>query len=88
VDAKRNRADGAELDEVFALDVVHFDMTVKATRELRRDERLELLVPCAAREAARDEQRLVSGRNAEALELCDRRSDRSLTRVALRARYR
>ncbi len=84
--AKRDRAGGAQLDEVLAFDVVHFDVTVKASRELGRDERLELVVSCAAGETTRHEQRLVSGRNAEPLQLCDGGRDRSLTRVALRAR--
>ena len=86
VDAKGDRAGGAELDEVFALDVVHLDVTVEAPRELRRDQRLELLVPRPARETARDEEGLVAGRNAEALQFGHGRADRSLTWVALRAR--
>ena len=53
MDPKRDRADGAQFDEVFALDVVHLDVTVEVTRELRRDECLELVVPCAAAEATR-----------------------------------
>ena len=88
VDAKRNRAGAADLDEVLALGVVHLDVAVEAPRELRRDQCLELLVARAAREPARDEQRLVSGRNAQPLELGDGRGDRSLARVALRARQR
>jgi hypothetical protein len=69
VDAKRDRADGAELDKVFALDVVHFDVTVKPSREFRRHERFELLVPGAAGETAGYEECLVTGRNAQTLEL-------------------
>ena len=83
VDAKRDRAGGAELDEILALGVVHLDVTVEAPRELRRNQCLELFVPRAACEPARDEQRLVAGRNAQPFELGHGRGDRSLTRVAL-----
>ena len=67
---------------------MHLDVTVEAPRELRRDQRLELLVSRAAREPTRNEQRLVSGRNSQPLQLCDGRCDRSLAGIALRARQR
>ena len=63
VDTKRDRTGGAELDEVVALDVVHFDMTVEPTRELRRDQRLEQLVPRATRETR--PRRAASGSRSE-----------------------
>jgi hypothetical protein len=88
VDAERHGASAAELDQVVALDVMNLDVAVKASREVRRDERLELIVPGAAGKAARNEQRLVAGRDAQPLELPDRRRDRGLPRVPLRSRQR
>ncbi len=88
VDAKRDRADTADLDEILALGVMHLDVAVEAPRELRRDQCLELFVARAACEPARDEQRLVAGRNAQPFELGHGRGDGSLARVALRARQR
>src|SRR2546430_12680625 len=63
-------------------------MTVEAARELRGDERLELLVPGAPCEPARDEEGLVAGGDAEALQLGDGGGDRRLARIALGAGQR
>ena len=88
VDAQRHRTGGPELDEVVALDVVHLHVTMEAAGELRRDERLELLVSGPSREPARDEQRLVPSRDAQPLELRHRGGDRRLTRIAFGSRQR
>ena len=61
-------------------------MAVKAAGELARDESLQLSLGRAAREAARDEERLVAGRDPQPLELVDDGSDRELARVGGRAR--
>ena len=86
--AEANRARPAQVDEVVALDVVHFHVAVEAARELRRDEACELVVARAARQTARDEQRLVAALDPESLELLDRRSDRLLPRIPFRPRKR
>jgi hypothetical protein len=86
VDAKRDRAGNPDLDEILALGVMHFDVAVKASRELRGDQCLELLVTRAPCEPARDEQCLVAGRNAQPFELGNGRSDCTLAWVALCAR--
>ena len=85
MDPEWDGAHRADLDEVVALDVVHLDVSVKAARELGRHQRLELVVSRTPRQAARDEQRLVARRDAEALELRHRRRDRGLSRVAFRS---
>src|SRR2546430_16601696 len=76
VNSERNRVRRADLDQVFPLDVVHLDMAVEAPRELRRDERLQLLATRAPGQASGDEQRLVAGRDTEPLQLVDSRGDR------------
>ena len=88
VNSQRNRARDAEVDEVVALDVVDLHVPVEATRELVGDEARQQFVAGAAREAARDEQRLVPALDSQPLELLDRGGDRLLSRVALGAGQR
>ena len=88
MNAQGNASCAADLDEVLTLDVVHLDVAVEPAGELRRHERLEPLAACTACEPACDEQRLIAGRNAQALELGDCGRDRSMTRVTFGARKR
>jgi hypothetical protein len=88
VNPERNSIRRADLDEVFALDVVHLHVAVKAAGELRRHERLELFVAGPARHPSGHEQRLVSGRNSEAFEFGHGCRDRRLPRVPLGSRHR
>src|SRR6476469_1004485 len=66
--AQGDRARAADVDEILALDVMYFDMTVEAARELRGDQRLEPIAACAPREPAGDEQCLVAGWNSQPFE--------------------
>ena len=88
MNSERNRVRRADLDQVFPLDVVHLDMAVEAPRELRRDERLQLLATRAPGQASGDEQRLVAGRDTEPLELVDSRGDGGLPRILFGSRQR
>src|SRR6185295_4665119 len=84
--AQGDRARAADLHQIFALDVMHFDMTVEAARKLRRDQRFEPIASCAPREPAGDEQCLVARWNSQPLELRNCGGDRGMSRIALDAR--
>ncbi len=67
---------------------MHDDVAVEPACELRRHELAEVALRRPACEAGGNEERLIAGRDAEALELGDNGRDRVLTRVVRRARDR
>src|SRR6266508_5999061 len=88
MDAQLHGTCSAYVDQVVSRDVVHLDVSVEPAGELRRDERLELLVSGAPSQSARDEQRLIPARDSEALEFGHRGCDRGLAWVAVGAGQR
>src|SRR5207248_10064244 len=88
VHAHRDVVLAAYLDERRILGVVHLDRPAELEREVRRDELLELAAAGAAREPARDQDRLTFDGNADARQLVHGRLERRLPRIVLRARQR
>ena len=76
------RRRNAQVDEVRALGVVHFNAPVEAARELRVDEQLELSMAGSAGQARGYEQRLPLEWSACAIQLGHRCRDRGSPRVA------
>ena len=79
---------GPELGEIGIGGVVHFELAGEPPAELVGNEALELAGTHLPAEPAGDENRLTLQRNADALELGDRRGQRVLARIADGARNR
>ncbi len=88
VDPQRRATGAAEVDQVGRLGIVHLDLTPKAARRVRLDEHLELTLARSAVQPARDQNRLPLRRDAESLQLGDRRRKRLPARIVGRARHR
>ena len=81
IDQKGARAT-LQLDQVGVLDIVHLDTTVETTRELRRDEQLQISMAEPPCQPTRNEQSLPREGHAGPVELAHRRRDRRAPRIA------
>ena len=88
IDPERKPAARSELDEIRIGGVVHLELAGEPPAELVGNEALELAGTHLPAEPARDENRLTLQRDADALQLGDRRSQGVLSGIADGARYR
>ena len=83
MDAQRDAAGLADVDEIVRLGVVRLDVAVEAARQLRQHELDQLPLTGPAREPARDEDRLIARRHAGPLELLYGGRDRDAPWIVL-----
>ena len=88
IDPERKPAARSELDEIRIGGVVHLELAGEAPAELVGNEALELAGTHLPAEPARDENRLTLQRDADALQLGDRRGQGVLSGIADGAGYR